>query len=68
MDKILIEVNDPGKRQILLEFLKQLNFLTISEPKIKTGRKKNVLRDLYGIWEGRDINLSEIRKSAWKRR
>jgi len=30
--------------------------------KTKTVRKKNALRDLYGIWEGRDINLSDIRK------
>jgi len=67
MDKILIELNDPGKKQILLDFLKQLSFLTISEHKTKTVRKKNALRDLYGIWEGRDINLSDIRKSAWQR-
>lgn len=67
MDKILIEVNDPGKKHILLEFLKQVDFLTISEPKIKAGKKKNALRDLYGIWEGRDITVSDIRKSAWKR-
>ena len=68
MEKILIEVNDPGKKRILLEFLKQLNFLTVSKPKIKAGKKKNALRDLYGIWEGRDINLSDIRIAAWQRR
>ncbi len=68
MNKILIEVNDPEKKQILLDFLKQLNFLTISEPKIKATKKKIDLRELYGIWEGRDINLSDIRKSAWQRR
>lgn len=59
-------MNDPGKKKILLEFLKQLDFLTISELKLKTGKKKNGLRDLYGIWEGREINLSDIRKLAWQ--
>ncbi len=67
MHKILIEVIDPGKKQVLMDFLKQLNFLTISEPKIKASKKRNSFRDLYGIWEGRDINLSDVRKAGWQR-
>lgn len=67
MDKILIELNDPQKKQVLLDFLKQLSFLTVRESKTKALNKKNGLKALYGIWEGRDPEISKLRKSAWQR-
>ncbi len=66
METIQIKIKDPQKGKALIAFLEQLSFVSIeTKIKAKKGRKKT-LAPLYGIWEGRNIELKTLRNSAWR--
>jgi hypothetical protein len=68
MQKIVINVKDDTKINILVNFLQEINFIDIERKKenVKTISKKGDLRKLFGLWENRDITLEEIRQKAWR--
>ena len=66
MGKIIIDIKDKSKENLLLDLLKELPFIEIKK---SSWDKKSSLefRKLYGIWKGRNISKDDLRKKAWLR-
>ncbi len=68
MSKILIDIQDQSKKEILISLLRELQFVKFHEiEKISESKKASDFRRLFGIWKDRDIQLSDLREKAWKR-
>ena len=71
MTRLHIKIKDADKAIIVVNLLKELPFVEIEENKdtqsMASLKGKGSLSDLFGIWEKRDITLSDIRKKAWTR-
>jgi hypothetical protein len=68
MSKILIDIKDKSKKDIVISLLKEFSFLEFHElDKEEKVKKTSDLRKLFGIWKEREINLSDLRAKAWKR-
>ena len=72
MAQIVIEVSNKKKAQLLLELLRSLDFIEriTAHEEVSTMETKSDddFFALAGIWEGRDINLEDIRQKAWPAR
>ena len=68
MSKILIDIKDQSKKEVLISLLRELRFVEFQEiEKMPKSKKTSDFRRLFGIWNGRDIQLSDLRQKAWKR-
>ena len=72
MTRLQIRIKDNRKAIIVLNLLKELPFVEIEErADEETGNPskggKGGVADLFGLWENREITLSDIRKRAWAR-
>jgi hypothetical protein len=73
MNRVLINIKDNEKVDMILSLLKELPFVEIesSQEIIRKRKRKresiSAFSDIFGIWENRDITLSYIRKKAWDR-
>ena len=72
MTRLHIKIKDADKAIIVLNLLKELPFVEIEKSEdgktLKPVRKgKEGLADLFGLWEGREVSLGDIRKRAWAR-
>ena len=57
---------------IVINLLKELPFVEIEKSEDEktatfADTSKKSLADLFGLWENRDVPLSDIRKKAWMR-
>ena len=68
MQRIVIHIKDDTKRNALISFLNEINFIDIEseEKEISAVSRKGDLKKLFGIWENRDITLADIRQKAWR--
>jgi hypothetical protein len=68
MGKIVINIKDKSKEQIIISLLKEFSFIEIKElKKDRRARKTSDFRKLFGIWEGREISLRDLREKSWRR-
>jgi len=71
MNRVLINIKDNDKTEILLSLLRELPFVEIENNReiLRNRKRKGISKfsDIFGIWENRDITLSDIRKKAWDR-
>jgi hypothetical protein len=71
MNRVLINIKDNEKADILLSLLKELPFVEIEDNRETRGRRQGTgtgkFSNIFGIWESRDITLDDIRKKAWER-
>ena len=72
MTRLQIKIKDADKAIIVLNLLKELPFVEIEKSEEEktaksTKERKEGFADLFGIWEGREVSLSDIRKKAWSR-
>ena len=58
-----VDINIRKKKNISESLRKKYSHLPIS-----WGNGKTSIKDFAGIWEGRDISLADIRKTAWERK
>ena len=70
MTRLQIKIKDADKAIIVLNLLKELPFVEIEKSEEEktakpTKERKEGLEDLFGIWEGREVSLRDIRKKAW---
>ena len=72
MEEIIIRIRDQKKAQILIDFLKSLDFIeTVTEKEVSGVTASNVPGEeseffgMAGLWEGRDISLKTLREQAW---
>jgi hypothetical protein len=68
MQRIIINVKDDKKINVLISFLNEINFIDVEseEKEVSTISGKGDLRKLFGIWRARHITLADIRKKAWR--
>ena len=70
MKRIEIRVRNEQKAKALLEFLRSLDFVELTETNEGQSDKRvdnEAFFALAGIWEGRDDTLDSIRHEAWPR-
>ncbi|MFK7970454.1 MAG: hypothetical protein AB8F95_08810 [Bacteroidia bacterium] len=70
MERIIIQLKDINKRAMLFSILEKLPFINvISTTQIKAveAEKEHDFFSSAGLFEGRDIDANELRKSAWSR-
>lgn len=67
MAKITIDIKDGTKEKAFINFLKEIPFITIENNKQRVLKAPINFKKLYGIWKGRDIDLSKLREKAWDR-
>ncbi len=71
MEQITLKIKDKKKAQLLLDFLKSLDFIeSISEKessveKASASSEEEEFFSMAGLWTGRDITLQSIREQAW---
>jgi len=62
--RVTIEVENNKEGRALINFLRQLSFVKIREPrKLKEEQK---FKEVFGIWRNRDITKEKIRENAWR--
>ena len=68
MQRLVIHVKDDAKLNALISILNEINFIEVErEEKGASGLSRHGdLRKLFGIWENRDISLTDIRQKAWR--
>lgn len=68
MEKYILTITDGSKKELLLRFLKEINFVHIEKKAEDVlPRSESNFKELFGIWKNRDISLNEIRNKAWNR-
>jgi hypothetical protein len=68
MEKFVLTISDISKKELLLRFLNELNFVHVEEKKTEiTAMEKKNFTKLYGLWKNRTTSLDDIRKKAWQR-
>ena len=70
MGRVTIDIKDKSKEKSFINFLKDIPFIEVKVNKIKNDNKKKDIEEfkkIFGIWKGRDINLNNIRKVAWRK-
>jgi hypothetical protein len=72
MTRLHIKIKDADKAIIVLNLLKELPFVEIEgseNEKIEnsSGKGKESIADLFGLWKDREVSLEDIRKKAWVR-
>ncbi len=74
MEQIVIQIENKEKAQLLLELLKALDFVDLvnvrseeAELDVTSQEESSDFFSLAGLWEGRDITLTSIRRQAWPR-
>ncbi len=75
MEKISIQVKDSEKADLLVQFLRGLDFVeSVSKndlPVTESLSKIDISEEFFalaGIWADRDINLETLRQKAWPKR
>ncbi len=71
MKSIVIRIEEDEKANDLIRFLKDINYIDVEEENdlsINHETDFESLGRLAGLWRGRDITLSDLRKGAWANR
>lgn len=81
METITIKIKGKENLPFFLDLMRNLHFvseveledkksadpLTVNDAPIKWAQQTPDIHDFFGIWKGRDISLSDLRRKAWKR-
>ncbi len=69
MGKILIDIKDKSKKNIVVSLLRELSFIEFKElgKANKIGRASD-FRKLFGIWKDRKVEFDDLRQKAWQRK
>jgi len=66
MGKILIDIKDKSKENIVVSLLRELSFIEFKEfGKANKIRRPSDFRKLFGIWKGRKVEFGDLRQKAW---
>jgi len=69
LGKILIDIKDKSKENIVVSLLRELSFIEFKElRKADKIRRTSDFRKLFGIWKGRKITIDDLRQKAWQRK
>ena len=69
MGKILIDIKDKSKENIVVSLLRELSFIEFKElGKANKIRRTSDFRKLFGNWKGRKVTIDDLRQKAWQRK
>jgi len=69
MGKILIDIKDKSKENIVVSLLRELSFIEFKElGKANKIGKASDFGKLFGIWKDRKVTLDDLRQKAWQRK
>ncbi len=63
---VTLEIKDSKEGRKLLEFLKYLDCVKIRQAHISSSERQ--LKEVFGIWKGRDITKESLRQKGWRAR
>ncbi|MCK5808790.1 hypothetical protein KAH37_07390 [bacterium] len=69
MQQVVVKIKDDSKLALFLRFIEHLDFVEVKKTQTtkRTEKQNSSLRNLFGIWKERDVELSDIRNRAWNR-
>jgi len=68
METLKITVDDQQTKELVVRMLHTIKGVNIKEDKRTTSPSPSVaLKELSGIWAGRDVTLAGLRDKAWRR-
>ena len=70
MEQIVIHVRNKEKAALLFKLLRSLDFveaIETSEEALKTETTNDEFFALAGIWAGREVDQTSLRRQAWPR-
>jgi len=69
MGKILIDIKDKSKENIVVSLLRELSFIEVKElGKASKIRRTSDFQKLFELWKGRKITIDDLRRKAWQRK
>ena len=66
VSKVVLNIKDGIKGDALLTLLRQMDFVEIAEAKPEKKLPMAAFLNASGIWRKRDIDVSSLRKKAWR--
>jgi hypothetical protein len=67
METIKITIDDEETKELVVRLLHQIKGVTINGKKaIPSRNSAAALKELSGIWAGRDLTITELRNKAWR--
>ena len=67
MEQLVINIKNKRKLSFVLQLFKQFDFIEVVKNNNKTDVEEYDFFASAGLWENRQIELKDLRKSAWKR-
>ena len=69
MESVTIYIEKAEQRQLLVEFLQHIDFVSLKPSKASLRKKptRHNIFDSAGMWAKREIDQKTIREKAWKR-
>lgn len=69
METLKITIDDAKTKELVVRLLHEIKGVTINRQKLPSSRDTAAaLKELSGIWAGREVTLSELRNKAWNRK
>ena len=66
METLKITIDDEQTKELVVRLLHQIKGVTINEKRAVPSRNTAAaLKELSGIWAGRDVSITELRDKAW---
>ncbi len=67
MSRLIINIKDESKKDIIINLLNEISFISYEEDIQLTETKNTSLDSIFGLWKDRSVSLSDIRDKAWKK-
>lgn len=61
MHKLVVKIKNNKNYKMFRDILKHIDFIELEEKNIEHGISGNSIKQLFGIWKNRDIDLKKIR-------
>jgi len=66
MHKLVLKIKNNKNYKMFVNMLKHIDFVELENNKIEDKQSGSGLKQLFGMWENRDIDLKKIRNLAWR--
>jgi hypothetical protein len=67
METLKITIDDEETKELVVRLLHHIKGVTIDGKKAAPSRDSAAaLKELSGIWAGRDLTITELRNKAWR--
>lgn len=67
MEQLILNIKDSSKLSILIQLIKQLDFVEVEKVEKKNANAHYDFFNSAGLWANREINAKELREKAWNK-